>query len=361
VPPQPTAFYVPIQHVDGRTPILQRPVSAPVDGDALAFIEALPKTETHLHLEGALPWELLRRLDAGRFRDPPASWRGDFRFESFQHFEDELLGYVFAWFDSPERYHEAARAIFATHVAQNVKYVECSFASGVLEFGGVDGEAVTEAIRAAVPDGLEVRIFMGIHRNGRTDRSRSFLDACLDWGELDGLDLHGLETVPLEPWTAELWQAARAAGKHTKAHAGEFAGAESVRQVLDELGVRRIQHGTRSVEDPAVVDRLARDGIALDMCPISNLKLGVAPTLAEHPIRRLLDAGVVCTVSTDDPISFGNTLTDEYLALASHLDFSRAELAQVALNGFRVALCDAEVTAPWVAELEARITPTRVR
>ncbi len=324
----------------------------PIDPDTLAFIEALPKTETHLHIEAALPWALLRSTDPERYANPPASWHDDFRFRSFEHFEEELLGYVFAWFTSPERYYEGARAIFAEHLRQNVKYVECSFASGVLEFGGVDGEGVVDAIRAAAPDGLEVRIFMGIHRNGRTDRSRSFLDACLGWRNLDGLDLHGLETVPLEPWTAELWRDARAEGKYTKAHAGEFAGPESVWRALDELGVTRIEHGTRSVEDPALVERLAREGVALDMCPISNVKLAVVPSLAEHPIRRLLDAGVVCTVSSDDPISFGNTLTDEYRALAGGLGFTRGELARVARNGFRVALCEPEVVAQWVAELD---------
>lgn len=325
------------------------------DPETLAFIEALPKTETHLHIEAALPWALLRGTDPERYANPPASWRPDFRFRSFEHFEEELLGYIFAWFDRPERYLEAARMIFAEHLRQNVKYVECSFASGVLEFGGVEGEAVADAIREAVPDGLEVRVFMGIHRNGRTDRSRSFLDACLGWRNLDGLDLHGLETVPLEPWTAELWREARAEGKYTKAHAGEFDGPDSVRRALDELGVRRIEHGTRAAEDPVLVDRLARDDVALDMCPISNVKLAVVPSLAEHPIRRFMRAGVVCTVSTDDPISFGNTLTDEYAALANGLDFTRAELAQVALNGFRVALCEPEVVAPWVAELEGLV------
>jgi adenosine deaminase len=320
--------------------------------DMLPFIDALPKTETHLHLEGALRWEMLERLDPVRFHTPPASWNDEFRFDSFQHFEDELLDYALAWFVSPERYHEAARVVFERHVLQNVKYVECSFASGVLEFGGIDGEAVAEAIRAAVPDGLAVRIFMGIHRNGRTDRSRAFLDACLGWSALDGLDLHGLETLPLEPWTAELWARAREAGKLTKAHAGEFAGAESVRQVLDELGVDRIEHGVRALEDPALVERLVADGVGLDVCPTSNVKLGVARSLAWHPLRRLLDAGVVCTVSTDDPFSFGTTLTAEYLMLHAEAGFTAAELARVALNGFRVAHLDPRESAPWVAQIE---------
>ncbi|MEX1258181.1 MAG: adenosine deaminase family protein [Gemmatimonadota bacterium] len=334
------------------SPILP-PMSESAARETLDFIRALPKTETHLHLEGALPWDFLRRLDPLRFRDVPASWREDFRFASFSHFEEELLGYVFAWFVTPERYHQAAQAIFQHHLEQNVKYVECSFASGVVEFGGVDGEATAQAIRDAVPSELTVRIFLGIHRNGYNERTRDFLDACVGWSALDGLDLHGPETLTLERWSARLWRQAREAGKHTKAHAGEFGGPESVRQVLDELGVRRIEHGVRAVEDPRLVERLRNEGIALDVCPTSNVKLGVAASLESHPLRALFDAGVTCTVSSDDPISFGNCLTDEYVALAARMGFSRRELARVALNGFRVALCDRAVVAPHVAELEA--------
>ena len=99
------------------------------------FIQRLPKTETHLHIEGALPWELLHQLDPKRFAQPPASWAGDFRYKSFEHFERELLDMAFAWFTSPERYYEAAKIIFQRHLEQNVRYVETSFASGVIEFG----------------------------------------------------------------------------------------------------------------------------------------------------------------------------------------------------------------------------------
>src|SRR5262245_54142323 len=121
------------------------------------FIQSLPKTETHLHLEGALPFELLQRVRP-EFQSAPASWAGDYKFADFAHFERELLDMAFSWFTSPERYHEAAKIIFAGHVAQNVKYVETSFASGGVEFAGLDGKAVLDAIRAAVPPRLEVRI-----------------------------------------------------------------------------------------------------------------------------------------------------------------------------------------------------------
>jgi adenosine deaminase len=295
---------------------------------------------------------MLQTLDPDRYRNPPSSWRDDYRFPSFARFDEELLSYVFAWFNSPERYYRAAKAIFARHREQNVRYVECSFASGVMEFGGVDGEAAAAAIHDAVPSGITLRLFMGIHRNGWTDRSRPFLERCLEWKGLDGIDLHGFEGNPLEPWTADFWRGAREAGKHTKAHAGEFSGPESVREVLDQLKVKRIEHGVRSIEDPELVERLVREGIALDVCPISNLKLAVVPSLRDHPLRALMEAGVVCTVSTDDPIVFGNSLTQEYAVLASELGFSRRELAQISLNGFRVALCDPSVVAGEVAQLE---------
>jgi len=316
-----------------------------------AFIQALPKTETHLHIEGALPFELLQRVRP-EFTRPPASWAEDFKFRDFAHFEQDLLDMAFAWYTSPERYHEAAKIIFARHVAQNVKYVETSFASGVIEFLGLDGREVLAAIRAAVPAGLEVRVFLGIHHNGAGPKMMPVLEEALRWPDLAGIDLHGTEDFPIEPWTGDYWAAARKAGKYTKAHAGEFMGADFVRRILDELRPQRIQHGVRAVEDPAVVAEIKRLGVGLDICPISNHKLMPGVTLATHPIRKMFDAGVKVTVSTDDPISFGSTLVEEYAALAAHRAFSRKELAQLARNGFEVALMTEVQKRPWLDELD---------
>ena len=315
------------------------------------FIQSLPKTETHLHLEGALPFELLQRVRP-EFTQPPASWAPDFKFADFGHFERELLDMAFSWFTSPEHYHEAAKIIFARHVAQNVKYVETSFASGVIEFGGLNGREVLAAIRAAVPAGLEVRIFLGIHHNGAGPAMKPVLEDALTWPDLAGVDLHGHEDVPLEPWSAEYWAAARQAGKYTKAHAGEFMGAAFVRRILDELQPSRIEHGVRAIEDPGLIAEIKRRGIALDMCPISNHKLMPGITLGNHPIRKFFDAGVKVTVNTDDPISFGNTLTDDYVALGECTGFSRRELVQLARNGFEVALLSDVQKKRWLGELD---------
>lgn len=318
----------------------------------LSFVQALPKTETHLHIEGALPFPLLQQVRP-EFAQPPASWAPDFKFRDFGHFETELLDMAFSWYTTPERYHEAAKLIFAGHLAQNVRYVETSFASGVIEFLGLDGREVLAAIRAAVPAGLEVRVFLGIHHSGAGPKMLPVLEDALGWPDLAGIDLHGFEDAPLEPWTAPYWAAARAAGKYTKAHAGEFMGAEFVRRTLDELQPQRIEHGVRAAEDPAVMRELVRRGIALDVCPISNHKLMPGIRLATHPIRTLIDAGVKVTVSTDDPISFGNTLTDEYVALAGQRGFTRSELARMARNGLEVALVGETQRQGWLDELKA--------
>jgi adenine deaminase len=319
-----------------------------------AFIQSLPKTETHLHFEGALPLDLLRQVRP-EFATPPASWAHNFKFRDFAHFETELLDMVFAWFTSAERYHLAAKVVFARLAAQNIKYVETSFASGCIEFLGLDGREVLAAIRTAVPAGLEVRIFLGIHHNGFTPKMQPVLAEALTWPGLAGIDLHGTESFPLEPWTAEYWEAARRAGKFTKAHAGELMGAGFVRRVLDELKPQRLEHGIRAIEDPAVLAEIKRRGLALDVCPISNHKLVPGISLENHPIRRLVDAGVKVTVSTDDPLSFGNTLAHEYVALVERRGFSRREIVQLMRNGFEVALLSDAQKQPWLEQLDAAL------
>ncbi len=319
-----------------------------------AFIQSLPKTETHLHFEGTLPLELLRQVRP-EFATPPASWARNFKFRDFAHFETELLDMAFSWFTSAERYHTAAKVVFARLASQNIKYVETSFASGCIEFLGLNGREVLAAIRTAVPAGLEVRIFLGIHHNGCTPQMKPLLAEALTWEGLAGIDLHGTESFPLEPWTADYWAAARRAGKFTKAHAGELMGADFVRRVLDELKPQRLEHGIRALEDPALIAEIKRRGVALDVCPISNHKLVPGISLENHPIRQLFDAGVKVTVSTDDPLSFGNTLADEYIGLVERRDFSRKEIVQLMRNGFEVALMPDAQKQPWLDQLDAAL------
>ncbi len=319
------------------------------------FVQRLPKTETHLHIEGACPFELLRKMDPKRYAAPPPFWNDAYRYASFNQFMDLYVEYCAAFFTSAERYHEAARIVLAKCAAQGCRYVETSFHLPALLFMADSGPDVIRALRAAAPAGLELRVFAGMCHNDYTGAGRELIEDALRWPELDGIDLHGWEDIPLEPWTADVWARARVAGKFTKAHAGEFMGADYVDRTIDELKVTRIEHGVRAIENPATVARLVREGVALDICPISNLKLAVrgVPTMGAHPIRRLFDAGVTVTINSDDPFFFGNSLSEEYYALHRDLGFSRAELVRIAANGFRVALLPGHVKRPHLDALAA--------
>ena len=316
-----------------------------------AFVRKLPKTETHLHLEGALTLALARQIAPELSNTTPAGWATDFRYRDFDEFEAFFSRCVFPWFSSLERYYQAAQAAFDELMVQNVRYLEISFHLGNADLIGCTGQHVAQAIRAACPPALELRVFAGMRRRDYHGNQARSIDACLGWPEVAGIDLHGHETWPLQPWTREVWKNARAAGKLTKAHAGEFGGPENVRQAVEELGVNRVEHGVRAVEDPAVVDLLAREKVTLDVCPISNVKLGVARSMAEHPLRRLLAAGVRCTVNSDDPIAFGNRVMDDYLTLARDGGMTRKELVQLARNGFEVADVAVAQRAAWIEEL----------
>lgn len=316
------------------------------------FIQALPKTETHLHVEGAIPYALLREWRPDQYPANPVFHAPGYRFPDFPTFEKVLLDHALPWFVSAERYHDAMKAIFATHVAQNVRYVETSFHLPVTQFINVPGPEIIAAIRAAVPPGLEVRIFAGMLRDAYQGPLQAVIDDLENWDDLAGVDLHGLETMPTELWSAPVWARLRDAGKVTKCHAGEFDGAARVREAIEVLGVTRVQHGVRAVEDPAVV-ALARDrGVTFDVCPISNIRLAVFPDFASHPLRRLSAAGVRCTISTDDPLCFNNSLVDEYQVLADAMNCTRSDLARYAANGWEVADVPSEFRSAQLAEID---------
>lgn len=324
----------------------------PPDSSLAGFIQSLPKTETHLHIEGALPYELLHGWDPVRWPAAPAFRERGYRYETFPDFEQQLLDNALPWFVSAEKYHEAARVMFARHVAQNVKYVETSFHLPITQFTGIPGPEIVHAIKSAAPVGLAVRVFAGMLRSDLGGLLRTTIDRLHEWDELSGVDLHGFELMPTEPGTAEVWAKLRAAGKVTKCHAGEFDGPSRVREAVEVLGVTRIQHGIRAIEDPDVVKLCAERGVTFDVCPISNVGLKVVPTMAAHPLQKLTEAGIRCTISTDDPLCFANTVNEEYLAISHGLGLTRRDLVRLARNGFEIADLPATEKGRWLGELE---------
>jgi len=327
-------------------------------GEALAaFIQALPKPELHAHLEGSVTLEQYASVGATPGGWRPEAWKDDFVYPSFADFERFVLGYAEAWFASPERYGQTASALFEARRSENVRYLECSFAAIVCLGLGLPIDEVVDAIKDAAPKDLETRVFMGLHHDSYTRHTASALEKALEISGLDGIDLHGPEDYPVREWMLEYWPAARQAGKAAKAHASELGPAWHAREAVERLGVNRVEHGVRVIEDASVIQLLVERQVTLDVCPISNFKLRVSPSLEQHPIRALVDAGVRCTVSTDDPFVFGNRLADDYLALATKTGFAPEELRQLARNGFEAALLEAPARARLLAELEAVPAP----
>lgn len=327
----------------------------PVSEELEHFIQRIPKTETHLHIEGALPYELLVEMDEQRFPADPFFRKQGYKYPNFVDFENLLIDHAICWFNSAERYHQACKRMFEKMVSLNVKYVETSFHLHMIEFIGVDGPEILSAIKSAAPEGLEVRVIGGMVRNGYSEVMKPIIDTLHEWEELDGIDLHGQEWLDLEDWTPPVWQRCREAGKIIKCHAGEFGGPDKIYEAMDTLGSKRIQHGVRSVEDRELVKRMAGEGVVLDVCPLSNEKLRVFPKLEDHSLRDLMEAGVVCTINTDDPLCFANDIMDEYRALASRLGFSKQELGQFAKNGFEHSQLETSLKREYIAEIDATL------
>ncbi len=319
------------------------------------FLRAFPKTETHLHIEGAVPWSIYQQHVGGLPNGDPPYWAHDFRYASFDDFNEGLLRCALPFFNSIERYRDAARAVYAECKTQGICYLELSFHLALVAgLPGTHPLEVIEAIRAEAPPGLEVRLYAGLLHNDYHGLVREWIDEAPAWAGLNGLDLHGPEDLPYEEWTSQAWAAMRAAGKKNRAHAGEFCGPEFVARVVRDLQVDRIAHGVRAIEDPATVELLIAKKVTLDVCPISNLKLRVngIHSMPDHPIRRLVDAGVRVTVSSDDPTFFGNRLIDDYAALHYDCGFSVDELIGVARNGFEVADVESVQKQQWIDQLE---------
>lgn len=306
--------------------------------DLRKFIRALPKTETHLHIEGALPWEFLVRKDPVRFTDEPVFRSPDFRYDNFAQFESILIGHAMEIFSSPQDYHDVAKSIFNSLLDLNVRYLETSFHAGMIEFLGVPGQEILHAILSAVPVGLEVRVFLGISRNAYTDYLAPKLESAVEsWEGLSGIDLHGPEDLPLDSWTEPLWAKAKNNGLVLKAHAGEFGPASNIEHAISNLGVKRIQHGVAAIKSESLMQKLLDHDVCLDMCPISNFKLRVIDEWIDHPLGDFLNRGIKCTLSTDDPLSFNNNLVDEYMACSDKLSMPVDQLITLVKNGFGVS------------------------
>lgn len=312
-----------------------------------AQVTALPKAELHLHIEGTLEPELALELAARNgvtlpYRDVEAL-RGAYSFRDLGSFL-ALYYECMAVLRTAEDFAALATAYLARARADGVRTAEIFFDPQVHLSRGVPlteviGGLRSAAVSSAASGGPRVGLIACFLRDrGPADAART-LDALA--GHADQLLGVGLDSAEIgyPPGDfAGVFAAARELGLHGVAHAGEEGPPDYVWQAIDLLGVARVDHGIRSVEDAALLRRLAADGTALTVCPLSNVRLRCVPAMAAHPLPALLDAGVKVTVNSDDPAYFGGYIADNYLALASDLGLGLTDLAALAANSLDACL-----------------------
>jgi aminodeoxyfutalosine deaminase len=301
-----------------------------------------PKIELHVHLEGTVRPDTLRAIAKRNDYALPDDLESLYRFRDFAHFIEVWILTTNAlrtdadWRQMVVDYADEA----ASH---GCVYLEGIFSPAERVRRGCDWQEIFEGVCAGADEarelhGVEVRLTPDIPRGFTQEEARATVEWAARYRDrgVVGVGLGGLEAeFPPEPYE-EVFALAKSLGLGSVPHAGEAAGAESVRGALESLGADRIRHGIRSVEDPGLVSELAGRGTVLDVCPLSNLRTGVVRSLEEHPLPQLVAAGVQCSISTDDPAMFDTDLTRDYEAAATLGLSPRAAYAA----GVAGALCD---------------------
>jgi len=317
-----------------------------------------PKVELHLHIEGAAPPAFVRGLAQEKGVDLTGVFAADgsYSYTDFWHFL-KVYEAATSVLTGPEDYARLTRAVLAESAAAGVVYSETFLSPDFC--GGRDVGAWTDylhAIREAAEeaerqDGITLRgIVTCIRHFGPGKAKETALCAAETAGDwLVGFGIAGDEKAGRPGDFAYAFDMAREAGLRLTAHAGEWGGPDSVRDALRDLKVERIGHGVRAIEDPALVDRLAEDGVVLEVCPGSNVALGIYPTWTDHPVARLREKGVKVTVSTDDPPFFHTTMTHEFDRLADAFGWKEGDFAALNRTALDAAFCD-EATRARVAD-----------
>jgi adenosine deaminase len=312
--------------------------------DMREFIEGLPKAELHIHLEGALePEQMLtfaRRNGVALRQRSVEEIRESYRFTDLQSFLD--IYYEGArTLIAEQDFYDLTRAYLRRARSQNVLHVEPFFDPQTHTAHGVAFETVISGIHRALEagareDGISSRLIMCFLRHLSAQEAMAVLDQALPFRHLiDGVGLDSSELGNPPEKFAEVFARARREGLHVVAHAGEEGPPEYIWQALDVLKVERVDHGVRAIEDPALMARLSAEQIPLTVCPLSNVKLHVFPSIERHNLKQLLDAGLMVTVNSDDPTYFGGYITENYLAVQQELGLERKDIERMAANAFK--------------------------
>jgi adenine deaminase len=335
--------------------------------DMDALIRRLPKCELHIHIEGSLEPELMFALARRNgIRLPYASVEALRQAYQFRHLQDFLDIYYqgMSVLVTEQDFYDLAWAYLQRARGDNVRHVEMFFDPQGHTARGIAFSTVIGGLHRAVVDatrelGVGASLIMCFLRHLDETDAEQTLDRALAFKDKIvgvGLDSSELGNPPSK--FARVFRRARDEGFFLTAHAGEEGPAAYVWEALDVLGVGRIDHGNHSLDDAALVGRLARERIALTVCPLSNLRLRVIDDLSRHPLRQMMDKGLLVTVNSDDPAYFGGYVNENYRAVSHALELRRDEIAATVRNGIEASRMATAEKADALAEVERVLAET---
>lgn len=351
-----------------------------------SFLQKVPKSELHVHLRGAMPVDTFARLihkyaDIGIWEQESAAKKSlyyrkfsnlksvingktrtyedlssFFQYKGFEHFiaTFSLTGYYFREIDD---FRLLIQGVIDYLIGQCVIYAEITISIHEYIRQGIPIEAIRDCLDEAAEDHrIRVQWIIDFVRDYGSEHALLLLHKikALNFKSVVGITLGGREySRPAREFT-RVYQTAREYGMHLSIHAGEVCGPESVWEALRFLDVDRIGHGVRAVEDPALVEYLAEHNIPLEICPTSNIRTGIIQSYQKHPIKKLLEAGVLVTINTDDPTFFETTLMNEYIICTDQMGLSPEQLYEVMQNGFTCAFLPPDDKRKYLNYLEQK-------
>ena len=317
--------------------------------------------ELHCHLEGTVKPALARTLAARHGVDLTGIFddHGNYRWRSFADFirvYDAMSEAV----RTPEDYIDITRAYLEEGAAQGLRYSELFVSPFHARRCGISYTTLIDAIAEAIGDarqrlGVHARLIATCVRHLGTDHAEDIARLAERHPHplVVGFGMGGDENHGRPKDYARAYAIAHGAGLHVTAHAGELAGADSVRAAIDDLPITRVGHGVRAHEDPALLPELAARAITLELCPGSNLALGLFGSMREHPIKAYLDAGLIVTISSDDPPFFHTDIRREYDHVAHVHGLSAEDMLDITRNAVRSAFCDDGLKKTLLADIDA--------
>ncbi len=329
--------------------------------DRASFVRRLPKADLHVHVEGTLEpemmFELALRNGIQLPYDSVAEVRAAYEFRDLQAFLD-IYYQGAAVLVTEADFHDLMLAYLERARADGVRRAEIFFDPQTHTARGIGFPVFMHGFLRAIAEaevrwGISVGLILSFLRHAPPHEALATWEASAPFRDrLLGVGLDSSEVGNPPELFVDVFRAAREAGLHVVAHAGEEGPAAYITGALDTLGAERIDHGVRSEDDPAVVERLVREQIPLTMCPLSNVKLKVFDRIEEHSLKRLLDLGVMVTVNSDDPAYFGGYILDNYLAVADGLGLDDDDLARLARNSIEALFLSPDAKAALLHEID---------